>query len=89
MFRRTELPPMPEGYYSCDQPNPNLRAFVEAHLQERPYDPSCAYNDDWSCPITPPENRLKLAIRAGERMKALVIAVTTAALQSILTIIAG
>jgi adenine-specific DNA methylase len=30
---------MPEGYYSGDKPNPNLRAFVEAHVKERPYDP--------------------------------------------------
>ncbi|HUT56935.1 MAG TPA: DNA methyltransferase [Phycisphaerae bacterium] len=29
---------MPEGYYSGDKPNPNLRAFVEQHLRERPYD---------------------------------------------------
>ena len=34
-----ELPKMPEGYYSGDKPNPNLRAFVEQHLRERPYDP--------------------------------------------------
>jgi len=32
------------------------------------YNPYCAYNDDWSCPLTPPENRLRLAIRAGERL---------------------
>jgi DNA modification methylase len=39
------LPNMPEGYYYGDKPNPNLRAFVEAHLKERPYDPSGAdYN---------------------------------------------
>ena len=31
------------------------------------YNPYCAYNDGWSCPITPAENRLKVAIRAGER----------------------
>jgi uncharacterized protein (DUF1684 family) len=30
------------------------------------YNPYCAYNDAWSCPITPAENRLKVAIRAGE-----------------------
>jgi DNA modification methylase len=30
---------MSEGYYSGDKPNPNLRAFVEAHLKEKPYDP--------------------------------------------------
>jgi len=32
------------------------------------YNPYCAYNERWSCPITPPENRLKLAIQAGERI---------------------
>ncbi len=31
------------------------------------YNPFCAYSDEWSCPITPPENRLKVAIRAGEK----------------------
>jgi len=30
---------MPEGYYSGDKPNPNLRRFAEEHLRERPYDP--------------------------------------------------
>ena len=29
--------------------------------------PYCAYNERWSCPITPPENRLRVAIRAGEK----------------------
>jgi len=32
------------------------------------YNPFCAYNPRWSCPLTPPENRLKVAIRAGEKM---------------------
>ncbi len=32
------------------------------------YSPYCAYGPDWSCPITPAENRLKVAIRAGEMM---------------------
>ena len=32
------------------------------------YNPYCAYNERWSCPITPPENRLKLPVRAGERI---------------------
>ena len=30
------------------------------------YNPYCAYNDRWSCPLTPAENRLKVPIRAGE-----------------------
>jgi DNA modification methylase len=34
------VPKMPEGYYSGDKPNTNLRAFVEQHLRENPYDPT-------------------------------------------------
>ena len=30
------------------------------------YNPSCAYNDRWVCPLAPIENRLKVPIRAGE-----------------------
>lgn len=32
------------------------------------YNPYCAYNDRWTCPITPPENRLVVPIRAGEKL---------------------
>ena len=32
------------------------------------YNPSCAYDERWSCPLSPPENRLAFAITAGERM---------------------
>jgi uncharacterized protein len=32
------------------------------------YNPYCAYNDGWSCPLTPPENRIKIPIRAGEKI---------------------
>jgi uncharacterized protein (DUF1684 family) len=31
------------------------------------YNPYCAYNDRWSCPFPPPENRLKVRIEAGEK----------------------
>ena len=31
------------------------------------YNPSCAYDDRWSCPLSPPENRLPFAVPAGER----------------------
>lgn len=30
------------------------------------YNPSCAYNDRWMCPLAPIENRLNVPIRAGE-----------------------
>ena len=31
------------------------------------YNPSCAYDPRWACPLTPPANRLGIAVRAGER----------------------
>ena len=31
------------------------------------YNPYCAYNPAWSCPIPPAENRLPVAITAGEK----------------------
>jgi len=33
----------------------------------RAYNPSCAYNIDFSCPVPPAENTLKVPIRAGEK----------------------
>jgi uncharacterized protein (DUF1684 family) len=30
------------------------------------YNPSCAYDDRWACPLAPPENRVEAPIRAGE-----------------------
>ncbi|HEY8103612.1 MAG TPA: DUF1684 domain-containing protein [Gaiellaceae bacterium] len=31
------------------------------------YNPSCAYDSSWACPLAPPESRLSVAVRAGER----------------------
>jgi uncharacterized protein (DUF1684 family) len=33
----------------------------------RAYNPSCAYNTEFSCPVPPAENTLKVPIRAGEK----------------------
>jgi uncharacterized protein len=32
------------------------------------YNPSCAYDDEWACPLAPPANRLAVPIHAGERL---------------------
>jgi uncharacterized protein (DUF1684 family) len=53
------------GRYLDPEPLPDGRLHVDFNLAYNPY---CAYNDAWSCPITPPENRLKLPIRAGEQV---------------------
>ena len=44
---KENVPTMPEGYYSGDKPNQNLRAFVEEQLKERPYD---FETDDYDAP---------------------------------------
>src|SRR5438105_1205185 len=52
---------VPDGYYSGDKPNLNLRAFVERHLKEKPYDPA---TDDYDVPAfnTPIETTKATAI---------------------------
>ena len=40
------------------------RFFVDFNLA---YNPWCAYSPRYSCPIPPPENRLQVPIRAGEK----------------------
>jgi uncharacterized protein (DUF1684 family) len=32
------------------------------------YQPSCAFDPKWACPLAPPSNRLDLPVRAGERL---------------------
>jgi uncharacterized protein len=33
------------------------------------YNPSCAYDERWVCPLAPPENRLDVRVEAGERVR--------------------
>jgi len=55
----------PAGRYLEPQKLPNGKFLVDFN---QAYNPYCAYNEQWSCPITPAENRLKVAIRAGEKI---------------------
>ncbi len=32
------------------------------------YQPSCAFDPCWACPLAPPENRLDIRVEAGERL---------------------
>ncbi len=34
----------------------------------RAYHPTCYYNEEFDCPFPPPENRLSIAVRAGEKL---------------------
>ncbi len=53
--RYLDLDRNPQGIYELDF--------------NRAYHPYCYYNATYECPYPPPENRLKIPIRAGERMK--------------------
>ena len=53
------------GRYLEPEELPEGRFIIDFNLAYNPY---CAYNENWSCPITPVENRVKAAIRAGEKM---------------------
>lgn len=52
--RYLDLEPSPDGYFELD--------FNAA------YNPYCAYNETYSCPLAPTENWLKVAIPAGEKL---------------------
>lgn len=53
------------GRYLEPEPRPDGRFEVDFNLAYNPY---CAYNEAWSCPITPAENRLTVPIRGGEKV---------------------
>jgi uncharacterized protein len=55
----------PVGRYLEPEALPGDRFLVDFNLAYNPY---CAYNEMWSCPITPAENRVKVPIRAGEKL---------------------
>jgi uncharacterized protein (DUF1684 family) len=52
------------GRYIDPEKLPNGKLLVDFNLAYNPY---CAYNEQWSCPLTPFENRLNVPIQAGEK----------------------
>lgn len=57
-----------ETYYAgryLDVPKVDGNAYVIDFNEA--YNPYCAYNDRYSCPLVPSENDLSIAIRAGEK----------------------
>ena len=54
--RYLDLPRTSSGYYDLDF--------------NRAYHPNCVYDPTWVCPVPPRENRLQVAIPAGEKLPA-------------------
>jgi uncharacterized protein (DUF1684 family) len=52
------------GRYLDPEVLANGKLLVDFNLAYNPY---CAYNDRWSCPLTPWENHLTVPIKAGEK----------------------
>ena len=46
-----------------DKQDGQYRIHIDFNLAYNPY---CAYNEDWVCPVPPQENHLAIPIRAGE-----------------------
>ena len=55
----------PAGRYLEPELLPDGKVLIDFNWAYNPY---CAYNEMWSCPLTPWENRLKVPIRAGEKI---------------------
>ncbi len=55
----------PAGRYLEPEEQPGGKFMIDFNLAYNPY---CAYNERWSCPLTPFENRVKVPIRAGEKI---------------------
>lgn len=55
----------PAGRYLEPERLSNGKLLVDFNLAYNPY---CAYNELYSCPLTPFENRLKVPVRAGEKL---------------------
>ncbi len=54
------------GRYMDLDPTPTGIYVVDFNLAYHPY---CYYNPEYDCPYPPPENRLKVPVRAGERLR--------------------
>lgn len=52
------------GRYLEVQSLPDEHVLVDFNYAYNPY---CAYDERWSCPLTPFENRTRVPIRAGEK----------------------
>jgi uncharacterized protein (DUF1684 family) len=55
----------PAGRYLEPEPLGQNRFAIDFNMAYNPY---CAYNAMWTCPVTPFENRVKVPIRAGEKI---------------------
>lgn len=45
--------------------SPDGRLIIDFNFA---FQPSCAFDPHWACPLAPPENRLDIAVAAGERI---------------------
>ncbi len=52
------------GRYLDPEKLANGKFHIDFNLAYNPY---CAYNEMWSCPLPPGENRVSVAIKAGEK----------------------
>lgn len=55
-------------YLNVEKPGRTGQKTIELDFNQA-YNPYCAYNGTFSCPLPPPENLLTVAVEAGEKYK--------------------
>jgi len=62
--KTSEKETYPHGRYLFIEPMPGGKVLVDFN---RAYNPFCAFNEKYTCPFAPEENRLDVLIQAGEK----------------------
>jgi len=74
---------IPAQYMLLEVKPRSLEGVIDFHYA---YNASCAYSPRWACPLAPPENFLKVPVRAGELVYKAGAAVTDADREALRTI---
>jgi uncharacterized protein (DUF1684 family) len=62
--KTSEADTYPKGRYLFIETMPGGKVLIDFN---RAYNPFCEYNEKYTCTFAPEENRLVIAIRAGEK----------------------
>jgi uncharacterized protein (DUF1684 family) len=62
--KTSETETYPKGRYLSIEPMPGGKVLIDFN---RAFNPFCQFNEKYTCPYAPEENRLDIVIRAGEK----------------------
>ena len=62
--KTSEMETYPQGRYLFIEPMPDGKMLIDFNRATNPF---CEFNEKYTCPFAPEENRLEIEIRAGEK----------------------